>query len=168
MTQQSDSRWADVPGYEGLYWVTRGGQVKSPRGLKKQAVSNKGYYIVEMYKDNNRKKMLVHRLVAQAFIPNPKGQPNVCHRDDNPRNNKDTNLFWGTQKDNVQDMMSKGRNRNKVFKGEKNGSAKLKDLDIPTIRRLLQNMNCVEVAKLYGVDRTAVSQIKRGVTWRHI
>lgn len=131
MTKQNESKWLDVPRYEGLYWVTKEGTVRGQKTIKKQALSNKGYCIVELYKGNTRKKMLVHRIVAQAFIPNPSNHPNVCHIDDNPQNNNVANLFWGTQKMNLQDMVSKGRNNNKVFKGEKNGSAKLKDADIP-------------------------------------
>lgn len=156
-----------VVGYEGLYWVSELGSIKSPKGVKKPAVTNKGYLIVELYKNNVRRKMLVHRLVAQAFVPNPNSYPNVCHKDDNPQNNTANNLFWGTQRMNVLDMVSKGRSRNKSFKGEKNGSAKLRDSDIATIKRLLQSKNCVEVSKLYGVDRTTISLIKRGVTWTH-
>lgn len=167
-TKQSDNKWLAVSGYQGLYWVTKDGKVKSPKTLKKQALSNKGYCVVELYKDNTRKKMLVHRIVAQTFMPNPNNYPNVCHKDDNPKNNQVTNLFWGTQKMNVKDMMSKGRNANKVFKGEKNGSAKLRDADIPVIRQLLFSTTCAQIAKVFGVDRTAISQIKRGITWTHV
>lgn len=167
MKNNSDS-WKDVVGYEGLYWVNSSGIVKSTNSYKQQTTTNKGYYIVELYKENKRKKALVHRLVATAFIPNPNNYPNVCHKDDNPKNNTADNLFWGTQKMNVQDMVSKGRNRNKIFKGEQNGTSKLKDADIPKIRQLLESMNCAEISRIYGVDRSAISLIKRGVTWRHL
>ncbi len=162
------NEWRDVKGYEGLYWVSSAGLVKGINSQKKPTVTNKGYFTLDLYSGNIRKKVLVHRLVAQAFIPNPKNYPNVCHIDDNPQNNSMDNLFWGTQKMNIQDMVAKGRGRNKAFKGEKNGSAKLKDADIPAIKRLLQSMNCAEISRLYGVDRTAISQIKRGITWQHI
>jgi hypothetical protein len=157
-----------VVGYEGLYCVSESGVVKSPNGTKRPAVTNKGYLVVELYKDNVRKKALVHRLVAQAFIPNPKGYPNVCHKDDDPKNNSVGNLFWGTQRMNIQDMCSKGRNRNKAFKGEDNGSAKLRDSDIPAIKQLLLDKSCAEVSRMYGVDRTTISYIKRGITWVHL
>jgi hypothetical protein len=164
----SSNEWEEIPGFEGLYWVSAAGQVKSLKALKKPTPLKTGHCYVDLYKENNRKKALVHRLVAQAFLPNPNNYPNVCHKDDNPQNNHVDNLLWGTQSMNIQDMVSKGRNRNKAFKGERNGSAKLRDSDIPAIRKLLQNMNCAEVSKQYGVHRTAISLIKRGVTWTHV
>lgn len=164
----NNQEWREVKGYEGLYWVNALGQVKGQKHIKHPTPSKHGHSYVDLYKNNVRKKALVHRLVAKEFIPNPNNYPNVCHKDDNPRNNHIDNLFWGTQKMNVQDMVNKGRNRNKVFQGEKNGTAKLKDADIPTIRQLLQSLNCVEIAKIYKVDRTAISLIKRGRTWTHV
>lgn len=168
MSKTVEKEWREVKGYEGLYWVNADGRVKGQRKLKKPCQYKHGHSYVDLYKSNIRKKALVHRLVAQTFLPNPNDYPNVCHKDDNPLNNHVDNLFWGTQKMNIRDMVNKGRNRNKAFKGEKNGSAKLRDADIPTIRHLLDKLNCVEIAKLYGVNRTAISQIKRGITWRHV
>ena len=63
----------------------------------KPNTSHKGGYLrVQLKSDiGHRKYHLVHRLVAQAFIPNPDELPLVCHRDDNPSNNTIGNLFWG-------------------------------------------------------------------------
>jgi len=62
-----------------------------------------------LVKNGERKPFPVHRLVAEAFIPNPENLPCVCHRDDNPLNNHVDNLFWGTQADNIRDMDIKKR-----------------------------------------------------------
>lgn len=68
---------------------------------KQQA--NKYYYraVVKLHKDKSKKDFKVHRLVAQAFIPNPHNKPNINHKDGNPLNNKVENLEWCTQQENI-------------------------------------------------------------------
>jgi len=56
-----------------------------------------------------RQRLDVHRLVAAAFVPNPEDKPFVCHADDDTTNNAASNLWWGTPKENMQDMIRKGR-----------------------------------------------------------
>ena len=99
--------WKDIEGYEGLYQVSDSGRVKSlnykSTGKKvclKQQKNNKGYLLVSLYKDGERKFYLVHRLVAQAFVPNLEGYQVVNHKDENPLNNCANNLEWCTQKYN--------------------------------------------------------------------
>ena len=53
----------------------------------------------------------VHRLVAMTYIPNPENKPCVCHKDNNPLNNRVSNLYWGTQKENIQQCIKDGRLR---------------------------------------------------------
>ena len=108
-------KWKDIPGYDG-YQVSSSGKVRSRvnnrhgLGTKyhelRQVLSKKGYQTVVLRRGNRR---LVHRLVASAFIPNPKNLPIVRHMDDNPLNNHFKNLKWGTQTDNMQDCVRHGR-----------------------------------------------------------
>ena len=51
----------------------------------------------------------VHRLVALVYIPNPDNKPFVCHKDNNPKNNKVSNLYWGTQSENILQCVRDGR-----------------------------------------------------------
>lgn len=109
--------WRPVTGYEGLYEVSSWGQVKrvgKGRGTRTGILSpGKGHHLsVTLTKGGVQKRFLIHRLVAQAFIPNPKGDPWVLHWDDNPSNNKVANLRWGTPKQNSGD--SKRNNRRGV------------------------------------------------------
>ena len=62
--------------------------------------TSKGYLRVHLYKDGKRKHKKVHRLVANAFIPNPEGKPQVNHIDGNKQNNSITNLEWVTDAEN--------------------------------------------------------------------
>lgn len=108
--------WKNISGHEG-YQVSDTGEIRSyinnrhgvgnsePHLLK--PVKNKhGYETVCLGRNNRR---LVHRLVAEAFIPNPKKMPIVRHLDDDPKNNRVDNLAWGTQTDNMQDCVKHGR-----------------------------------------------------------
>lgn len=88
--------WKDVVGYEGLYKVSNLGNVYSNyvnRNLK-GGYTLDGYRYVALRKNNVRKNNLVHRLVAEAFIPNPDNLPIINHKDENPHNNNVNNLEW--------------------------------------------------------------------------
>lgn len=99
--------WKDVQGYEGLYMVSNLGNVKSMnyanRGYARNLVpktNNSGRLWVELAKNGARKPLLVHRLVATAFIPNPENFPEINHIDENPKNNEVRNLEWCTHEYN--------------------------------------------------------------------
>lgn len=69
-------------------------------GRKLKQMIKKGYCTVYLYNENGRKFFLVHRLVAEAFIPNPNNYPEINHRDENSLNNNVDNLEWCTSKYN--------------------------------------------------------------------
>lgn len=109
--------WKDIVGYEGLYEVSSFGNVRSvdrtvfcngkggyTRKLKGQMIKiqkgNNGYLSVVLSKDGKIKRYLVHRLVAEAFIPNPEGKETVNHKDEDRYNNCVDNLEWMTKQDN--------------------------------------------------------------------
>lgn len=86
-----------IAGYPD-YLIFKNGEVFSKRTLKflkKSKVSN-GYFSVELFNQNGSKRFLIHRLVAQAFIPNPCNLPQVNHKDENKENNSVENLEWCT------------------------------------------------------------------------
>lgn len=108
--------WKDIKDYEGLYQVSNLGRIKSfPRnGTQTNNIKilmlklNHKYYHVTLSKDNERIDKLVHRLVAEAFIPNPENKPQVNHKDGNKLNNNVNNLEWNTCVENVQHSISTG------------------------------------------------------------
>ena len=93
----------DVVGYEGLYAVTSCGKVWSYRNecFLKPDISNKGYLRVQLWKDGKMKHYSLHRLVADAYIPNPKKLTQVNHKDENKANNCLQNLEWCDSKYNA-------------------------------------------------------------------
>ena len=99
--------WKDVVGWEGLYQVSNLGRVKSLPWvghhkndiIMKMFGNGTGYLTVMLYKP--AKKKLVHRLVAEAFIPRPDGKAQINHIDGNKTNNRVDNLEWCTQSENM-------------------------------------------------------------------
>ena len=117
--------WRPIAGYEGLYEVSNEGRVRSVDRVVPHAYSGtltiRGRFMrtsrphpatehlsVCLCREGVARKFLVHRLVAEAFIPNPDDLPMVLHWDDKASNNHVENLRWGTQTENMADYV---RNR---------------------------------------------------------
>ncbi len=109
--------WKDIKGYEGLYQLSNYGRVKAlekyvtrrkcgikhfPEIIMKPTSDKDGYLSITFNVHNKAKTFKVHRLVAQAFIPNPKNKPQVNHKDGNKKNNHVDNLEWATESENIQ------------------------------------------------------------------
>ena len=111
---EKDEIWKDIFGYENIYQVSNLGRV---RGLKRKTGNSTGYYIrkgkilkkamnihgyefVILSKNGKRKTITVHRLVAEAFIPNPNHFPCINHKNENRACNIVENLEWCTHKYN--------------------------------------------------------------------
>lgn len=111
-----------VVGYGGEYEVSNWGQVRSvertvfQKGgvwryqsyVLSQDVNKRGYHRVVLSKGNRRRTANVHRLMAEAFLPNPENLPMVRHLDDNKSHNVIDNLAWGTNSDNQKDSIRNG------------------------------------------------------------
>ena len=85
------------------YSVNRNGDVRNDTtGQIKKPYVNKdnGYLTVDLYRDNKSMKVTVHRLLAEAFIPNPENKPCIDHKDGDRQNNSLTNLRWATYSEN--------------------------------------------------------------------
>lgn len=149
--------------YESLYSVDEAGFIWSHRQNKRMKifVNNSGYECLVLNSGKNPKKFLVHRLTAEAFVKNPSNLPCVNHKDGNKRNNKVLNLEWCTYSSNIQHALKS----NRPF-----GRRKLKPKQVKEIREIYAKgkVRQVDLASLYKIDQTVISDIVRGKIWRHI
>lgn len=115
--------WKDIQGYEGLYQVSNFGRVKSlgrfvinplvpkgyswhPESILKQYKLSCGYLNVILCKNGKGTLLKVHRLVAIAFIPNPKNKPHIDHINTIKTDNNINNLRWVTAKENLKNTIT--------------------------------------------------------------
>ena len=115
MTCHSKEIWKDIQGYEGMYQVSSHGRVKSLNynktgleGILNPNNNGKGYLQVYLTKNKKSKKVLIHRLVAQAFLYKPTDKNYVNHKDGNKSNNNVNNLEWCTRSENQQHAFDTG------------------------------------------------------------
>ena len=100
--------WKDIDGYDGEYQVSNLGNVRSLNYMRRKETRElskkniKGYPYVILYKNTKIQRKRIHRLVAEAFIPNPNNLPEVNHKDENKANNRVDNLEWCTHQYNFQ------------------------------------------------------------------
>ena len=93
--------WKPVVGYEGLYEVSNLGRVRRVKIIEPSRKKH-GYMQISLTgSDGVRKSFRLHRLVAEAFIPNPDGKPQVNHKDEDTENNRARNLEWATAEENT-------------------------------------------------------------------
>ena len=103
-----------IKGFEGLYEVDDNGNIYATRrqgsagGIVKAVVSTGGYARVKLSALGRRPTFLVHRIVAETFIPNPKNYPCVNHKDGDKRNNRVENLEWCNYSQNMKHAVFHG------------------------------------------------------------
>ena len=162
--------WRTAPGHPD-YEVSSHGRVRRAKahlphlawrvGLILKGNNIKGRYVqVEL----NGKGLLVHRLVAMAFIgPAPSPEAVVMHIDEDAELfNAVWNLKWGTSKENIDDWVAKKR----TLAGEKNANAKLTEKQALEIKA--SKLTNRALAAQYRISCTLVWMIKRGKAWKHL
>lgn len=161
--------WRDIKGYENLYKVSNLGNIislKTNKILKPNKGSN-GYLLVHLYNNGIRSKhLLIHRLVAEAFLPNPNNYPQVNHKDENVSNNNVNNLEWCDSKYN-----NNYGTRNKRVSKAKSKSVSKYDLTgnyIATYKSLTEAANLNNLFKGY-ISNVALGKQKTagGFIWKY-
>lgn len=166
--------WKPVPGYEGIYQVSSIGRVQRiipgpGRARSGQFMSPgrnpKGYQSVNLTKDRKVRTWPIHKMVCVTWHgPKPSPSHQAAHRDDDKENNTPGNLYWATPLENHAD-----RRRNKgTPQGERCGTSKLRETDIPVIRKLAADGDsCSSIGDRFGVARNTISRILTGERWGH-
>lgn len=156
-----------IKGFED-YLITEDGKIYSIRRklyLKPQNTAY-GYLHNTLTKNCIKTTKVIHRLVAEAFIPNPKGLPQINHIDGNKKNNNVSNLEWCTAKHNIIHAYRTGLS--KAICGEEHYSAKLNWLKVNKIRLLYKTkkLKQTELAKKFQVDQGLISKIIHNKYWK--
>lgn len=170
--------WKPVKGYEGLYEVSNLGRVKSlnyrrtgKERILKGRKNNWGYLQVILYKDDKRKNYKIHRLVAQAFLPNPDNLPEVNHKDEDKTNNCVDNLEYCNNYYNV-NYGTRNERAGKKLKGRKQSEIHIKKrtkkLRKPVYSISIENglitywESIMEASRQTGIDYSNISKCCKG------
>ena len=163
--------WKQIDGFGGLYEVSTEGLIRSwHKRSKGQLVqtheSQDGYRRLCLSYCGESRGFDVHRLVAEAFLPNPDTKPQVNHKDGNKANNHVSNLEWVTGSENTLHALNKHLSPQI---GESHSFAKLTRAQVIEIKnRLAAGEQQKSIAKDYPVTRRTVSDIKTGRKWKSV
>lgn len=142
--------------------------IKPEKMLISSTKNSKGYVRIRICYKNYSQMESIHRLVAMMFKvnPNPTRFNQVNHIDGNKENNYWRNLQWCTNSMNQ-------RHRFDILKhpapnGEKASATKLKEIDVLQIPELLKTKKLQQIADMFGVGKTTISEIKAGRSWKHL
>lgn len=178
-----DETWKPVAGYEDRYEVSDGGNVRSlnyhmtgtPRKLRPIS-AGKGYLMVGLCRDRTMKWAKIHRLVAEAFIPNPERKPQVNHINGDKADNRAENLEWATESENMVHAYKNGLKKGSPEWGRTLGTIHGKEA------RAKQTENCkraviaidiksgeeanfesaAEAERILGINHSSISKICAG------
>lgn len=175
-TVKSMEQWKDIKGFEGAYMISTTGKVLSlPRPgtqqkepiLRSLSLTKDGYKKVRLIGNGKDVTARVHRLVAEAFVPNPDNLETVNHIDGNKTNNNVENLEWADRHEQMYHAYK--NNLKKPMRGTENANAKLTADQVSAIRkeyvRQSKEFGTVALARKYGVTNAAIGMIVRGVSY---
>ena len=164
--------WRDIEGYNG-YQISTFGRIKSFKRYHEgrilvPAIDKYGYLRIILCKNNRTKQNLIHRLVAEAFIPNPKNKPQVNHINGIKTDNRVENLEWCTGSENMRhayatNLKTNARGENHVRAALTNEQAKwCRDVYVPNSVKF----NCKALAGKLGTSEDVIRLIIHGETYK--
>ena len=156
-------QWVKTPTNPN-YIVSNTGKIRregSDRGLSVR--DRKGYLSVDLYENSKRKTERVHRLVAEAFVPNPDNKPYVNHKDGNKHNNNASNLEWVTSKENCRHAWNNGLTKPSYsMLGKKNPNAGRKGIPIRIVETGEVFRSSIECEKAINGDNRHINDCLKG------
>ncbi len=163
--------WLPIKGFEGLYMISSLARVRSLPGryfkgnrtkpdiLLKPASNREGYLSVKLYKNSMKTQKLIHRLVGDAFVPNPDNKKEFNHKDLNKLNNLPSNLEPNTRQENVEHAKVNGA----ILRGEQCPRSILTEKQVLEI--FYNNGTIKEIAKKYSILTGMIRAVKSGQSW---
>ena len=150
-------KWEDIVTHKGLYQISNIGRVRNNKGqiLSQTLYPKTNYLRVHLSKNGKAGWYSVHRLVAEAFISNPLGLPNVNHKNEIKTDNRDTNLEWCTQEYNC----NYGTRNKRISKTKRNNTL---SKSVKCIETNITYPSASEAERQTGVFNTAIIQVCKG------
>lgn len=180
--------WKPIPGAEAFYEISNFGRIKGlprqrrgvskagreflrniPEFILKPAMLNSGYFSARLTTESGEKAsgQLVHRIVASAFVPNPKNLPWVNHKDGVKTNNHAENLEWCTPSENM--IHAVGAGLIPILVGSQRGTAKLNEDKVHVIKKMmLLGFSNEKLAEIFEVSTAPISYIRNNQAWTHV
>jgi len=183
MRLERHEEWQAIQGFDN-YIISSSGRVMNVKtkkilkphlssGLRKSGRPKKRYLSVRLYKDGKRSRpeYSIHRLMLSAFVRNPREFEIGCHRNDNTFDNRLENLYWGTHKQNMDDMFENGNNYHPgVGYGENHPRSKLSAEDVQKIRSEYTGKRgqIAEFARKYGLTAASMRGVVHNKSYRGV
>lgn len=172
--------WKPVNGYEGYFEISNLGRVKSveryvrqsnhlrfvPEKIKKIHFNKGGYPCVTLCKDRVSKEKLLHRLLMEAFVPNPEGKTQIDHINTNVKDYRLENLRWVTPKENSNNPLTLQHGRENIYTPERNRKMNLTRKKGNYIRDIYQYTKDGKFVEYFFSSRDA--ERKTGISCTHI
>lgn len=150
------------------YGIAEDGEIINlyTKQIKFTCVNKDGYLQVAFGTAKVKRTFLVHRLVAESFIPNPENKPQVNHIDGNKLNCHISNLEWVTPRENLIHAFKTGLQK----RGEAHGRSKLTEEQVREIRYRYANekISYAQLSRDYNVNPNSIKRILNGETWTHV
>lgn len=166
--------WKWIKDYEGFYQISNFGRAKSfnPRYTKPRILTpvlhKNGYLHICLRRNSKSKNFSIHRLVAEAFIPNPENKLTVNHKDGNKFNNCVENLEWATSSENSRHAIEIGIQK----VGEERFGAKLTEDQVREIRKIYirgnEEYGAPALARKYGVHSGTIYNVLHGNNYKNV
>jgi len=174
MSEGLRERWRPITGYEGQYEVSDTGRIKSLKRkgkgtphtqdlIRKTNYLPKGQELVSLSKNGKVKTLLVHRLVAKAFLPNPNNYPQINHLDGNRKNNNLDNIEWCNQAQNQKHAWDTG-----LILRENHNTTKLDENKVREIRISFPSKTMLALSREYDVNISTISRIIHRQMWWNV
>lgn len=156
-----EEEYRDVVGFEDYFQISNLGNVFSKRSNRILKLAKRGgYWALGTRIDGSAHCFRVHRLVAEAFIPNPEGKPLVNHIDGCKTNNVVSNLEWVTAKENVAHAWATG------LQLPRHSQRKLTADQVREIRA--SKLSQIKLGEIYGINHTSIGRIKRREIYKDV
>lgn len=158
--------WTKIRDYDE-YMVSDTGKVARQGHELAFRPTPKGYLRVQLWKDKKGKDFYIHRLVANAFIPNPNNYPEVNHKDGDKTNNRPSNLEWCSHRGNMKHGYRTGL-LNQT--GEAHSGVKLSEEKVLQIRALFTTglYTLRRLGQEYSVNEATIRAVLKRKIWVHI